>query len=76
MQPRIVEIVPQRTMELNGLRWLWLMRPKNPLKGVALSRASVQNTRLAVRKQPITAINDGRKARIKSPSEPPADPVA
>ena len=49
MQPSTVHTAAQRTMELNGFRCLWLTRPKNPLNGVALSRASVQNTRLAVR---------------------------
>lgn len=49
MQPRIVEMTAQRRIALNGLRCLRLTWLKMPAKGVALSRARVQNTRLAVR---------------------------
>lgn len=49
MQARIVEMMAQRRMALKGLRCLWLTRLKIPANGVALSRARVQKTRLAVR---------------------------
>ena len=49
MQARIVDMTAQRRMALNGFRCLRLTRLKIPAKGVALSRARVQNTRLAVR---------------------------
>ena len=49
MQARTVDITAQRMMALNGFRCLRLTRLKNPAKGVALSRARVQKTRLAVR---------------------------
>lgn len=49
MQARIVEMTAQRRMALKGFRCLWLTRLKNLAKGVALSRAKVQKTRLAVR---------------------------
>ena len=49
MQARMVEMTAQRRMALKGLRCLWLTRLNRPANGVALSRARVQNTRLAVR---------------------------
>lgn len=76
MQARMVDMTAQRRMALNGLRCLRLTRLKIPAKGVALSRARVQKTRLAVRKHPSRAIKLGRMAMMSRPSVPPAEPVA
>ena len=76
MQARMVEMTAQRSMALKGFRCLWLTRLNGPAKGVALSRARVQNTRLAVRKQPRSAIMLGRIAMTSRPRVPPAEPVA
>jgi hypothetical protein len=40
-----------------------------------LSRASVQNTRLAVKRHPIVAIMEGINPRRRRPRAPPTEPV-
>ena len=75
MQPKRVQMTAHKTMELNGLRCLVLIWAKKGEKGVALSRAKVQNTRLAVRKQPMVAATHGMRERMSKPKEPPAEPV-
>lgn len=76
MQARMVDMTAQRRIALKGLRCLRLTRLKIPAKGVALSRARVQKTRLAVRKQPRRAIKLGRMATTSRPTVPLAEPVA
>lgn len=48
IHPGSVAITPQKRTALNGFLNLVLTLPNMPAKGVALSLASVQNTRLAV----------------------------
>ena len=76
MQARMVRMTAQRKTALRGFRCLGLTSLKNLGNGVALSRARVQNTRLAVIKTPRSAIIFGRIAMMSRPRVPPAEPVA
>src|SRR5437762_6368729 len=75
MQPRSADMTAHRTIELNGFRCFWFTVAKKLLNGVALSRARVQNTRLAARYNPRTAMVEGMNARRRRPRAPPTEPV-
>lgn len=76
MHPRMVVKTPQKMMARKGLWCCSSTLAKKWLNGVALSRARVQKTRLAVTQQPMDEMNVGRKTRKSRPTDPERVPVA
>lgn len=76
MTPRMVQIHPHTTVAAKGLPKRGDIVPIVLLKGVALSLARVHNIRPDVIYVPMHVQIVGRKMTIKSPRDPPSDPVA